>query len=70
MINWTCKGCGCDYNYMEPELVVNGKNYCAMCSCSVDDKTASENSSVSYTITLLMVISFLFGVVIGMWLRN
>lgn len=69
MTHWTCRGCGCDYNYMEPELV-NGKTYCGMCSAGEnkpDDKRASTNDWMT---PIAMVLSFLFGMLFVLVLRR
>lgn len=43
MNHWTCRKCGCDYNYTDP-IVVRGYNYCPMCADDEDTTTAMSGT--------------------------
>lgn len=60
---WTCKGCGCEYAYLEA-TTIDGQMYCGICAENVD-----ETPSVVPSIQRLCLIPFVLGVLVGLMMH-
>lgn len=63
MEHWTCTKCGCDYHYLDPE-VIGGNKYCQMCADGTPDTPKTVALGPVFWAVLIFILGFLAGVMV------